>query len=231
MAKWALVSDFDGTVSLVDVGDAIVTTFGGPAGWEEVDAAIHRGEINRKEAYERVYRQIEVSTEVLSKFVLGFALDPDFRAAAELFRQRGLPVLIVSDGFDFYIDRLLHRENLGWIPRYANHLEVVGNKPVYAFPYFGRLGCHDCANCKTYHLRHLKAQGYKIAYLGDGHTDCCAALGADLVFAKRYLASFLAKNCVPHHKFQRYGEVLPHLAACVRESEPEPAVLELAAEQ
>lgn len=224
MAKWALVSDFDGTASLTDVGDAIVKNYAGPAAWHEVDAAIRRGKLTTKGAYEVVYSRIRVSAAELEKFVLSFALDPDFPAAVRLFAARGLPALIVSDGFDFYIDRLLERAGLAWLTRYSNHLEITGSVPKVSFPHHGALSCRQCANCKTYHLKKLRAQGYSIVYLGDGHTDRCAAQRADLVFAKGYLAQFLGRKGIPFHPFQRYADVLPHLTALLSEAKAVKAI-------
>jgi 2,3-diketo-5-methylthio-1-phosphopentane phosphatase len=223
VAKWALVSDFDGTASLTDVGDAIVRTYAGPKAWREVDGAIRRGELTTKGAYEVVYDRIRVSAAELGEFVLRFPLDPHFAAAAELFARYGLPAVIVSDGFDFYIDRLLARAALTWLPRFCNHLEIAGTRPQVSFPYHGALACYRCANCKTYHLERLKAQGYSIVYLGDGHTDRCAARQADLVFAKGYLASFLAQRGVPFHPFQHFADTLPRLRALLTWSEESPA--------
>jgi 2,3-diketo-5-methylthio-1-phosphopentane phosphatase len=224
LAKWALVSDFDGTASLTDVGDAIVQNYAGPGAWHEVDAAIRRGELTTKGAYEVVYNRIRVSASELERFVLTFTLDPDFPTAVRLFSARGLPAIIVSDGFDFYIDRLLARAGLIWLPRYSNHLEIAGNVPKVSFPHHGALACRRCANCKTYHLKKLRAQGYSIVYLGDGHTDRCAAQRADLVFAKGYLAQFFEKKGIPFYPFQRYADALPHLTALLSEAKASEAV-------
>ncbi|HHY92173.1 MAG TPA: MtnX-like HAD-IB family phosphatase [Firmicutes bacterium] len=223
MAKWALVSDFDGTASLTDVGDAIVSTYAGSDAWREVDAAIRRGVLTTKGAYEVVYDRIQVSTAELEEFVLRFSLDPHFADAVGLFTRQGLPAVIVSDGFDFYIDRLLARSALGGLPRYSNHLEIAGTRPQVSFPYHGALACHRCANCKTFHLERLKAEGYRIVYFGDGHTDRCAARRADLVFAKGYLASFLAKHSVPFRPFHHFADALPHLGALLACTEESPA--------
>jgi 2-hydroxy-3-keto-5-methylthiopentenyl-1-phosphate phosphatase len=211
VTKWALVSDFDGTACLQDVGDAIVQIFGWPGAWDEVDAAIGRGEINSKEAYEIIYGRMELVAADLLEFVLTHSLDPDFGPAAELFTCRNLPVLIVSDGFDFYIDALLTRHGLSHLSRHSNHLEINDGRVKLDFPYHGHLGCYRCANCKTHHLLKLKEQGYRIVYCGDGHSDRCACQRADLTFAKGYLAGYLEKRRIPFIPFERFADILPHL--------------------
>lgn len=216
MAKWALVSDFDGTASIKDVGDAIVRTFVGPNCWADVDASISRQELTTKDAYEIVYAKMSVSDRALNDFVLQFALDPAFETAVRLFSDRGLPVLILSDGFDYYIDRILKRDGLEWLPHIANHLNIEGLKARPSFPHHGMLDCFRCANCKTYHLQQLHAQGYKIAYFGDGHTDRCAAKSADLIFAKDYLARYLSRNGIDFIPFNSYSDALPTLKSCLK---------------
>ncbi|MGI6129555.1 MAG: MtnX-like HAD-IB family phosphatase [bacterium] len=211
MTKWALVSDFDGTASIRDVGDAIVKNFVGPNCWADVDASISHRQITAKEAYELVITKMQVSDHELANFVLGFKLDPDFKAAASLFADRGLPVLILSDGYDYYIDRILKRDGLEWVPRIANELTIENLTAKPSFPHHGLLDCYHCGCCKTYHLRKLKAKGYKIAYFGDGHTDRCAAKSADVVFAKDYLARYLTKKGIPFIPFNRYSDALPKL--------------------
>ena len=156
MTKWALVSDFDGTASIKDVGDAIVKKFVGPNCWADVDASISRRELNIKGAYEVVYAKMHVSDQTLTDFVLQFKLDPGFKTAVGLFVERDLPVLILSDGFDYYIDLILQRDGLEWLPRIANELKIEGVTPKPSFPYHGLLNCFHCGNCKTYHLHSLK---------------------------------------------------------------------------
>ncbi|MGI6596868.1 MAG: MtnX-like HAD-IB family phosphatase [bacterium] len=215
MAKWALVSDFDGTASVKDVGDAIVKKFVGPNCWADVDRSISRQELTVKGAYEIVYAKMSVSHQELNDFILQFELDPGFKTAAQLFADRGLPVLILSDGFDYYIDLILKRDGLQWLPRIANELKVDGMKPTPTFPHHGLLNCFHCGNCKTYHLQQLKAKGYKIAYFGDGHTDRCAAKSADLIFAKDYLAHYLTRNEINFIPFRSYSDALPKLKTCL----------------
>lgn len=215
MAKWALISDFDGTASIKDVGDAIVKTFVGPNCWADVDASISRRELTVKGAYETIYAKMHVSDKILSDFVLQFDLDPGFKTAVQLFTEKGLPVMILSDGFDYYIDRILKRDGLDWLPRRANKLKIVGCKPIPFFPHHGLLGCFHCGNCKTYHLQQLKTQGYNIAYFGDGHTDRCAAKSADLIFAKDYLARYLTRKGIDFILFTSYSDALPQLKSCL----------------
>ncbi len=216
MAKWALVSDFDGTASIKDVGDAIVKKFVGPNCWTDLDTSISQQKLTAKDAYEIVYAKMNVSDKDLTDFVLGFELDPGFETAAQLFVDRGLPVLILSDGFDYYIDRILKRDGLEWVPRIANELTVDTLTAKPSFPHHGLLNCFYCGNCKTYHLQQLKAKGYKIAYFGDGHTDCCAAKNADLVFAKDYLARYLTQKGIDFIPFSSYADALPTLKACLK---------------
>jgi len=211
VANWALISDFDGTASMTDVGDAMAKHFVGPNCWTDVDAFISGRRLTAKDAYEQVLGRMQVSDQDLADFVLQFELDPYFGVAASLFADRGLPVLILSDGYHYYIDRILKKEGLDWIPRIANQLVIENTTAIPLFPHHGLLNCHRCGCCKTYHLRQLKTSGYKIIYFGDGYTDRCAARSADVVFAKDYLAQFLSRQEIPFIPFKNYQDALPKL--------------------
>jgi 2-hydroxy-3-keto-5-methylthiopentenyl-1-phosphate phosphatase len=211
VTKWALVSDFDGTASIKDVGSAMVRHFVGPNCWQEVDASISNRQITAKDAYEIVVGKMHVSDRELTEFVLSFELDPHFKTAATLFASLGLPVLILSDGYDYYIDRILKRCGLDWVPRFANELKIDNQTANPSFPHHGLLNCYRCGNCKTYHLQQLRTQDYKIIYFGDGHTDRCAAKHADIIFAKDYLAHYLTKKGIAFTPFTSYGDALPKL--------------------
>jgi 2-hydroxy-3-keto-5-methylthiopentenyl-1-phosphate phosphatase len=71
-----------------------------------------RRKITVKGAYEIGHAKMQVSDQDLADFISGFELDPGFKPLLQLFAERGLPVLILSDGYDYYIDRILRRNGL-----------------------------------------------------------------------------------------------------------------------
>ena len=54
--------------------------------------------------------------------------------------------------------------------------------------------CTLCGTCKLLRLFQLRTEGFRMAYVGDGHSDLCPAVEADVVFAKRELAELCAEE-------------------------------------
>ncbi|MCX7597328.1 MAG: archease, partial [Armatimonadetes bacterium] len=72
--------------------------------------------------------------------------------------------------------------------------------------------CPDCANCKLDHLTRLRSHFRRIIYIGDGHSDLCAARHADVVFAKSHLAEILSAEGRPFLGFENLSQVAQMLA-------------------
>jgi 2-hydroxy-3-keto-5-methylthiopentenyl-1-phosphate phosphatase len=53
----------------------------------------------------------------------------------------------------------------------------------------------------------LRAEGYRTAYVGNGHSDLCPAIEADLVFAKAELADLCRTEEIDFIQFDRFSEV------------------------
>src|SRR5690242_11053336 len=103
MVAW--LCDFDGTVSPRDIGAAFVERFspGGEAarvpeleGWLE-------GRLGHRELTRAQCARVRASREEAIAFARGFALDPAFAPFARAALARGDEVMVVSEGFDFYV--------------------------------------------------------------------------------------------------------------------------------
>ncbi len=199
--------DFDGTIAQNDVGDMLFKTF---ANWPECEMLVQqwlRGEISSRECMEREAVTARLTREQLDAFCDAQALTPGFIEFTEFCRQRNWPLLVLSDGLDYYIQRILLRHGLD-LPILANHLEFVSpDRIVTSFPYFEH-SCGKCGNCKGYHLRRLAKPGKKIAYIGDGYSDRCGAQEANLIFAKGDLAKWCEEKLREYFRFENFENVL-----------------------
>ena len=194
-----------------DVGHQILVNFGD----EEVIAVDDRwvaGEISTRERAEAQYARMNITEDELVEFVDGFTLDPFFGEFCRYCRAAEIEIEIVSDGFDFYIHRLLGRAGLGEIPVTCNRLEFVDGRIALDFPHEdegdGKLGV-----AKDVLLKRAKEEFDEVAYAGDADSDKPAAGVADVLFAKKKKA--LAKYCdkegieyVPYTDFREIIEAL-----------------------
>ncbi len=211
-SQFKIFCDFDGTVAIKDVGNELFRAFATSA-WEEAVDAWKKGDITSKECLERECAVTTVTREELEAFCAANPIDPTFRAFAEYCRERGYPLEILSDGMDFYIEEILKREGLGWVPVKSNKLVFVDAHHIRPeFPYWEHT-CGTCANCKGYHLREARDGQSVLVYVGDGLSDRCGVLEADIIFAKDDLVQFCRENGLNFIEYRHFDDVLKSLRA------------------
>jgi 2,3-diketo-5-methylthio-1-phosphopentane phosphatase len=189
-----VITDFDGTLSLTDVGYEVLLKFSGQ-GWDDIDRDYCEGRIGSMEAYGRIAAILGGTREDMLRFVAeNTVIDPHFKEFYAYCREHGIDVKVVSDGLDFYIDFVLKRHGIADIPFYSNVMTFKDGKPLaIEFPHANE-ACNKCGTCKSNILESCQAGYGKILYVGDGYSDLCPARKADLVFAKGILWTRLSEK-------------------------------------
>ncbi len=211
---YAFLCDFDGTVSPEDIGAAFARAFS-PDGAAERGELLERwlcGEMGHRELTETQCRLIAAAPEEALAFTRRFRLDPGFPAFVRAARARGDQVMVVSEGFDFYVADQLERAGLGDVPFAANRLRFEGGRVVPEFPWAAG-GCGRCGNCKAQHVRRWRDRGYVTVLVGDGLSDRCGAREADRVLARRDLLAWCRSEGVAAEPFQDFAEVAARVGA------------------
>lgn len=202
--------DFDGTVASEDVGNKLFRHFAGSKA-EEIVKGYLDGTKTAVECLTQECAAVEkVTLESLETFVDGFSLDPHFTAFVLFCSQREIPMTILSDGLDFYVERLLRKHGLSHIPWFANRLKLVADgeyvRLVPEFPYTDS-ECGQCGNCKRNHLLTMSGDDDIIVYAGDGISDRCPVRYADIVFAKQGLIKFCQAENITYYEFSSFLDV------------------------
>jgi 2,3-diketo-5-methylthio-1-phosphopentane phosphatase len=118
--KQLILCDFDGTISIRDMGYNLVYRFTS-GDWEAIDRDFCEGKIGSKEAYIRIANILKGDEQALLNFIHQHSnIDPHFTSFYQYCREKGIDVKIVSDGLDFYIKTVLEIHHLSEIPFYAN---------------------------------------------------------------------------------------------------------------
>ena len=127
-----VITDFDGTLSLTDVGYEVLLKFSSQD-WDDIDRAYCAGEIGSKEAYGRICAILGGTRELMLQFVAeNTVIDPHFKEFYAFCREHDIDVKVVSDGLDFYIDFVLKKHGLSDIPFYSNVMTFQGREaPVH----------------------------------------------------------------------------------------------------
>jgi 2-hydroxy-3-keto-5-methylthiopentenyl-1-phosphate phosphatase len=207
-------SDFDGTIAADDVGGRLFKTF---AGAQATEIARHfmDGTITACEYLTRECEAVESAPSgEVERFVDQFSLDPTFEVFVEFCRRQDLPLVVLSDGLDFYVERLLKNGGFGDLPVFSNHLEFVLSGAVTGFePSFPHADaeCLLCGNCKRNHMLTLSADDDVIVYIGDGLSDRCPVKFADIVFAKGSLRRYCQEQNITYHEFRNFHDVIHRL--------------------
>lgn len=219
--SYIVFTDFDGTIAVDDIGDAMFEQFGDVNACLESFAAYRRGEINARECWRRGFATMKnVTREEFTRFILSKKTDPLFPSFAAYCRENNIDVHILSDGFDAYIDPILKREHLDFLPRFSNELQFNDDKTVTPLFPFTDAECPRCANCKRNHMLTKSGEEHVIVYIGDGISDRCPAQYADIVFAKDSLVPFCETNNITFHRFETFGDVLTKFRSIVETTKP-----------
>jgi HAD superfamily phosphoserine phosphatase-like hydrolase len=200
--------DFDGTISPTDIGAAFARACspGGVAEQEQLLGPWLRGDMGHRELTEAQCRLITATAAEALAFSRGFGLDPHFAPFVRAARARGDDVMVLSEGFDFYVGDQLARAGLGDVRYAANRLRFEGGRVVPEFPWMEG-GCGRCGNCKGRHVREWRARGWRTVLVGDGLSDRCGARAADRVIARGGLLEWCAREGIRAVPFRDFAEV------------------------
>jgi 2,3-diketo-5-methylthio-1-phosphopentane phosphatase/HAD superfamily hydrolase (TIGR01509 family) len=214
--KQLILCDFDGTVSLQDMGYTLLNRFSS-GDWETIDREFSEGKIGSKEAYSRIAKILKGDEEVVYSFIRDHSdIDPYFISFYRYCLEEGIDVKIVSDGLDFYIKTILEIHHLSEIPFYANCSRFLrGEGMDFSFPHSNE-ECGLCGTCKKRLVQNHRKEYDSIFFIGDGLSDRCAAQEVDFVFAKDSLYTHCIDQNITCHFFQGFQDILNDLRKRIR---------------
>jgi 2-hydroxy-3-keto-5-methylthiopentenyl-1-phosphate phosphatase len=201
----SVVLDYDGTVTESDLLDRIAKEFGDPAVYQEVEDGLDGGRMPLREVITREFAPVTAPLDEVVTWVLEHArVRAGFSDFVRQARADGWEVHIVSSGFHELIEPVLEREGVE-VAVHANRVDARpdGWRVDWRYP-------DDCDECGESCKRSLLPPG-EVVYVGDGYSDRCAALAADLVFATSGLARYLAGRGVPFEQFDDFRTLADEL--------------------
>ncbi|NMC43818.1 MAG: MtnX-like HAD-IB family phosphatase [candidate division Zixibacteria bacterium] len=202
----AVFCDFDGTISLQDVGNRLFHHFSDGKSDDPVAKWLSDQIDSRQCLIEEAAVMREVTEADLHDFIDRFEIDRAFPAFVDFCRTRKWPLYILSDGLDVYIDRLLKRHGLAGLPVFSNRAVVENGRLRLDWPWIDN-ECDRCANCKGFQIRRLRTPGQTAVYIGDGKSDLCALPEADMILAKGFLADHCRQNGIDFVPFNDFAEI------------------------
>ena len=143
-------------------------------------------------------------------------IDETFRAFVGYCGANGFPLMVLSDGFDYYIRRILRRHELPDVPFLSNVLSLVDRKENgtararVSFPQHNE-ECTCCASCKRNMMLTTCAESDVICYIGEGSSDRCPVRYADIVFAKDALQVHCQRENISYYPYRSFDDILRRL--------------------
>lgn len=204
--------DFDGTITRRDATDAILDCHADPR-WRQIEEAWRLGRIGSRECLEAQMALVTATRTDIDALLDDIDVDPGLAPLLDVCSARGVQVSIVSDGFDYCIDRILSRPSLGLVERLkdvrivSSHLEVNGTRWKATFTRMIPPCLHGCATCKPAVMELLNTDHRLKLFVGDGFSDKYAAAHADVVFAKDALADFCDHRAIPYTPYDTLAAV------------------------
>jgi 2,3-diketo-5-methylthio-1-phosphopentane phosphatase len=212
--------DFDGTVCPQDVGEQFFQTFAGEKAEQNIQRLLN-DEITMQQWLTELCEAIpSIRQKEFLDFVDQFVIDPYFKEFVRFCEEQMIPLMVLSDGLDVYVERILFNAGLKRVPFFANHAEFLTMKSreklSVSFPYTDAECCNLCGNCKRNHMLNASADDDIIVYIGDGYSDRCPVKYADFVFAKQQLIKHCQEQNITYFEFNNFGDVQTKMQEIVK---------------
>ncbi|OGO53476.1 MAG: hypothetical protein A2V84_08605 [Chloroflexi bacterium RBG_16_70_13] len=210
----AILVDYDGTIALTDVSDALMAEFVTDE-WEAKAAEYDAGLVGSRRLMEWEVGLITTPPDELRALAAAQPHDPGFAPFVRRAQAAGIPVEVVSDGFGFFIPAALEALGVGDVPVVSAVTSFpAGGRPQIRFPN-GHPSCFVCGTCKRTRVLDHQAAGRAVVFIGDGHSDRYAAGYADVVFAKHALLRLCVENGWPFRRWTELVEIDAWLAGVI----------------
>lgn len=201
----AILVDYDGTIALTDVSDALLAGFV-TGEWEERVKEYDAGRIGSRALMAWEVGLIRAKPADILEKAAEQPHDPAFRPFVDAARSAGVPIEVVSDGFGFFIGPALVSLGLGDLPVVTAATTLAAGGATIDFPN-GNPSCFVCGTCKRSRVLAHQAAGRAVAFVGDGPSDRYAAGYADQVFAKHALVQICLDAGWRFDRWTEFGEI------------------------
>ena len=207
-----IFTDFDGTVATADVGEELFRKFGSEEKISPVINDLLTNRISAKESWMKLCESVgRIDEQKLNNFIDQFKVEESFKDFLEFCKTGNFELFILSDGFDYYINRILKNNCLENLKVYSNHLVINDGKFIPSFPYYDE-NCFSSANCKRNHIINHSSDTDFTVFIGDGHSDEETVEYCDFVFAKDGLLRYCEIERITFFPFKNFYDVKNKLA-------------------
>lgn len=207
--------DFDGTITKQDTVNSFFKIFAASE-WLNIEQDWMEGKISSGTCMQLQLNLIQNLTEEnFYNFLNSIEIQDGFIEFCTLAKNYNKNITIISDGFDYFIEYILKKENIS-IPFFANKLDFSKENGFLKFKLLfpsANKSCHlNLGSCKCAKVKNLITKDEKFLFAGDGLSDRCIARKAHLLFAKNSLKNHCIENCINFTEFNDFNDILNRLS-------------------
>ena len=208
---YKIFMDFDGTITKLDVGDAIYKKFGNEEKVNNIISDLLQDKISSRDCWIKLCEEVSnIDKNELNDFIDSISVTTSFIKFKEYCENEKFEIYVLSDGFDYYIDRILAKSGITALKVFSNHLEIIDNKMVPSFPYYDE-SSDSSANCKRNHIINHSSDDEFTVFIGDGNSDKGAVEYCDYIFAKSNLLRYCEMERITFFPFKTFEDVIKKL--------------------
>jgi 2-hydroxy-3-keto-5-methylthiopentenyl-1-phosphate phosphatase len=197
---WAAVSDFDGTITLRDVGDHLLLHYGF-ADRKTIEES-YSLKVRVEDFMKRAFSGAKLSEELIAGFVRKrVKARKGFREFILFCGEAGIPLEIASGGVDLYADPFFKKHDVK-VKSFFGRARVTASGIKITYPFLKRT---DLSTFKASRVARLKRAGHRVVFFGDGPNDFKAAGIADKVYAAGRLLKLCRERGIPASPLVDFG--------------------------
>ena len=228
-SKYVFLTDFDGTITLLDSNDHMIDTAG--MGYDQrrvLNEEIVNERLNFRDGFRQMLSSVKRPFHEMEELVRrDVKLDPGFKDFYAFAKEKGIPVVIISSGMDPIIRSIL-ANLIG--EKDASEIDIVANNVRFTDP----AGKGETWEIEYRHPENgyghdksLSILPYRellnpplLFFAGDGVSDMSAARHADVLFVKdkddNDLKRFCDNNKIGYHLFKDWTIPKAHIDQLLR---------------
>ncbi len=210
--KTLVQCDFDGTVTEEDVSFLLLDAFAS-GDWKHLLRQYQEGKITVGQFNAEAFAMVTADKQTLLRRVKDeVKVRTGFHELVAFCRRKGFRLVIVSNGLDFYIEKILGDIGMEEIEVFAaqTHFSPKGLEVQYIGPDGSRLD----SDFKQAYVNLFLSEGYRIIYMGNGSSDISPASQCHHVFATGVLLTHFKQinlDCTPFTDFHEVVRVMERL--------------------
>lgn len=201
-----LQCDFDGTLTVEDVGFMLLDLYG-QGDWKKLLDDYIEHKINVDEFNTAVFATIRADKETLVESTRRNAVVREgLKELVDYCLSKDYKLVIISNGLEFYIRTILEDIGLGNLEVHAAETEF--HPEGLKVRYIGLDGNRSEDGLKEAYMKSYLDQGCRVIYVGNGDSDIHAARHAHHVIARDFLLNYCNENGIAAQPFEDLHDVI-----------------------